>query len=154
MYILTVQLGFNKVTIKMSIATRSRPAPQIKKEDSEERGEILTPLCHIVTPTGMLGYGVNKEETTQVLERLVPTGVPTAIIIDGGSTDSGPSKLALGTTTAPREAYVRDLTQLLHLVYKFRVPLIFSSAGGDGSNDHVCFMRDIIEEICSLKENK
>ena len=115
--------------------------------------EALTPLCHIVTPTGMLGYGVKEENTSRVLERLVPTGVPTAIIIDAGSTDSGPSKLALGTTTAPRKAYQRDLTQLLRLVHRFRTPLIFSSAGGDGSDDHVRLMLDIIKEICNEGEN-
>ena len=116
--------------------------------------EILTPLCHIVTPTGMLGYGVKEEESSRTLERLVATGVPTAIIIDAGSTDSGPSKLALGTTTAPRKAYMRDLTQLLHLVHRFRTPLIFSSAGGDGTDDHVRLMLEIIEEICDEEENK
>ncbi|EMR68246.1 putative caib baif family enzyme protein [Eutypa lata UCREL1] len=115
--------------------------------------EALTPLCHIVAATGMLGYGVKEGESRAVLERLVPTGVPTAIIIDAGSTDSGPSKLALGSTTAPRKAYLRDMTQLLRLVHEFRVPLIFSSAGGDGSDEHVRLMLEIIEEISNEPEN-
>ncbi|RYP32718.1 hypothetical protein DL767_005052 [Monosporascus sp. MG133] len=120
---------------------------------SDDASSALTPICHIVTPTGMLGYGVKEEETERVLERLAPTGVPTALIIDAGSTDSGPSKLALGSTTAPRKAYVRDLTALLALVHKFKVPLIFSSAGGDGSDEHVRLMLEIIEEICAKAEN-
>jgi hypothetical protein len=117
-------------------------------------GEILTPVCNIVTPVGMLGYGFNEEETVEQLEHFVRTGLPTAIILDAGSTDSGPSKLALGAMTAPRQSYVRDLTKLLKLVEQFKVPLIFSSAGGDGSDDHVKEMVKVIEEICATSGNE
>lgn len=112
------------------------------------------PICHIVTPVGMMGYGFEEALTAYELARLVPTGVPTAIILDSGSTDSGPEKLALGSTTAPRSAYVKDLTKLLRLVHTFRVPLIFGSAGGDGSDAHVQLMEEIIEEIAAEEQNK
>lgn len=111
--------------------------------------EALDPLCHIVTPVGNMGYGFDEDLTAKTLERLVPTGVPTAIILDSGSTDSGPSKLALGSMTCPRSAYVKDLTKLIRLVHTFNVPLIFSSAGGDGTNEHVKEMEGIIREIAS-----
>ena len=112
------------------------------------------PLCHIITPVGCMGYGFDEKIAHHELSQLVPSGVPTAIILDAGSTDSGPQKLAIGSMTCPRAAYVEDLTKLLRLVHTFRVPLIFSSAGGDGTDEHVQVMNDIIEEICSKEENK
>ncbi|KAK5999193.1 hypothetical protein PT974_01584 [Cladobotryum mycophilum] len=112
------------------------------------------PICYIVTPVGMLGYGLDEELTAKELSKLVPTGIPTALILDSGSTDSGPGKLAFGSMTCPRLAYVKDLTKLLALVHKFRVPLIFSSAGGDGTDEHVKEMCNIIEEIAADETNK
>ncbi|KAH6658033.1 hypothetical protein BKA67DRAFT_204926 [Truncatella angustata] len=111
-----------------------------------------TPLCHIVTPVGMLGYGFDEDQSISAISRLVSTGIPTAIILDSGSTDSGPDKLALGGMSCPRTSYARDLAKLIGLVMRFQVPLIFSSAGGDGSDDHVKEMLDIIAEIVNRDE--
>jgi hypothetical protein len=111
-------------------------------------------LCQIVTPVGNLGYGFIEAHVIPELENLKNVSEPTAIILDAGSTDSGPSRLALGITAAPRGHYVRDLTKLLKLVAKYKVPLIFSSAGGDGSDEHVDLMLDIIREITELPENR
>ncbi|KAI1493636.1 hypothetical protein F5X96DRAFT_686993 [Biscogniauxia mediterranea] len=124
---------------------------------SIENGAIGTPsvpLCFIVTPVGMLSYGFDEERTSTALASLVATGVPTAIILDSGSTDGGPEKLALGKMTSPREAYVRDLSKLLKLVNKYKVPLIFSSAGGDGTDEHVREIVGIIEEISANEANE
>ncbi|KAF5586931.1 hypothetical protein FPCIR_7740 [Fusarium pseudocircinatum] len=112
------------------------------------------PICQIITPVGMLGYGFDEALTHYELSRLVPTGIPTAIILDSGSTDSGPQKLALGSMSCPRSAYEKDLTKLLRLVHTFRVPLIFGSAGGDGTDEHVKDIGEIIEEIAAEEENK
>lgn len=101
-----------------------------------------------------MGYGFDEAITAHELAELVPTGIPTAIILDSGSTDSGPEKLALGNMTCPRSAYVNDLTKLLRLVHTFRVPLIFSSAGGDGTDEHVEEMGRIIEEIVTTQGNE
>ncbi|KAI0391906.1 hypothetical protein F5Y17DRAFT_385581 [Xylariaceae sp. FL0594] len=114
----------------------------------------LDPICHIVTPIGMLGYGLDELATRASLASLVPTGVPTALILDSGSTDSGPSKLALGDMSCHRTAYVRDLSKLLMLVHDFGVPLVFSSAGGAGTDEHVDEMMAIIQEIASEKGNE
>lgn len=102
----------------------------------------------------MLGYGFDELLTAAELAKLVPTGVPTAIILDSGSTDSGPEKLALGGMTCPRAAYLKDLTKMIRLVRTFRVPLIFASAGGDGSDEHVKVMMEIMEEISAEDENQ
>lgn len=113
-----------------------------------------SPICQIVTPVGMLGYGFDENATTNELAQLTQNGTPTALILDSGSTDSGPGKLAFGSMTCPRSSYASDLTKLLALVHKFRVPLIFSSAGGDGTDEHVQTMLDIIEEITARAENE
>jgi hypothetical protein len=112
-----------------------------------------TPMCHIVTPVGMMGYGFDEVQTEATLSKLVPTGIPTVIIMDAGSTDSGPSKLALGDMSAPRTSYVRDLEKLCKLIDAFKVPLIFSSAGGDGTDEHVNVMLEILDEITAKEEN-
>ncbi|RBA20855.1 hypothetical protein FPRO05_08302 [Fusarium proliferatum] len=122
---------------------------QLNSENPEPK-----PICQIITPVGMLGYGFDEALTHYELSRLVPTGIPTAIILDSGSTDSGPQKLALGSMSCPRSAYAKDLAKLLRLVHRFRVPLIFGSAGGDGTDEHVKAMGEIIEEIAAEEENK
>jgi hypothetical protein len=107
--------------------------------------------CRIVTPVGMLGYGFDSKLTAAALESLLSTSVPTALILDSGSTDSGPSRLATGTLGVPRSSYVRDLRKLLELHKNFRVPVIVSSAGGDGSDDHVRDLLDIVQQEVSTE---
>ncbi|KAI0476298.1 hypothetical protein GGR56DRAFT_693645 [Xylariaceae sp. FL0804] len=121
----------------------------------------LVPLCRIVTPVGMLGYGLDEAETRAALDSSPATTargeqrrVPTALIMDSGSTDSGPEKLALGGMSCPRAAYARDLAKLLRLVHAYRTPLVFSSAGGDGADEHVEEMLRTIEEIVAEEGNE
>jgi hypothetical protein len=96
----------------------------------------------------MLGYGFNETLTQLALEDLKTSSVPTALILDSGSTDSGPAKLALGGMTTPRSSYKRDLRKLLRLVNGYGVPLLISSAGGDGSDEHVDEFLGILGEVC------
>ncbi|RMJ13126.1 hypothetical protein BHE90_004942 [Fusarium euwallaceae] len=111
------------------------------------------PLCQIVTPVGMMGYGFSEEQVEAALDDFSHFPTPTAIILDSGSTDSGPSKLALGTTTCPRSSYVRDFRKLLRFSKKYQVPLLMSSAGGDGSDEHVDFFLEIVREIAREPEH-
>ncbi len=96
----------------------------------------------ILTPSGMLGYGFPLDHF-----RLGLAQKPHAITIDSGSTDSGPQKLGLGEMTCSREAYMKDLEVLLEAQREARVPLLISSAGGDGTNLHVDAFRNMIAEI-------
>lgn len=116
------------------------------QSSSSHRSE-LQPVCHIVTPVGMLGYGLNSESTAEALASLTSKNIPTALILDSGSTDSGPYRLATGNFGVPRSSYVRDLRKLLTLRKSFGVPLIISSAGGDGSDEHVRELLKIVREL-------
>ncbi|KAL7916669.1 hypothetical protein GGI35DRAFT_485779 [Trichoderma velutinum] len=107
----------------------------------------LEPLCRIITPIGMLGYGFDESDIKDALEYSLISKIPTAVVLDSGSTDSGPMKLALGTMTCPRASYERDLRKLVAIVTKYRLPVLIGSAGGDGSNDHVRELVNIIREI-------
>lgn len=127
-------------------APASAPTPSTTTQPLADES-ALRPLCHVVTPVGCLGFGLDEDICDNELAQLTQTNVPTAIILDSGSTDSGPAKLAHGTTSAPRSAYLRDLGKLLRLVHKYQVPLLFSSAGGDGSGKHVDDMLDVIREV-------
>lgn len=106
----------------------------------------ITEELRILTPVGMLGYGFDED----LVWRAVESGVD-AIIADCGSTDSGPQKLAQGTTTVTREAYVRDIDVILAVCSIHRVPVLLGSAGGDGSNDHVQLFLQIMKELVKEK---
>jgi len=73
----------------------------------------------ILTPVGMLGYGFSEDLFWTAIEEGVD-----AVILDSGSTDSGPSKLALGTTTVSRKAYERDLGIMVAACHSHKVPLL------------------------------
>ena len=111
-------------------------------------------LCQVITPVGMLGYGFMEAQVAAELERMSTMSTPTAIILDSGSTDSGPGKLALGGMSAPRSSYERDVGKLIKLGQQFSVPVLISSAGGDGADEHVDVILDIIREHAAKLENR
>jgi hypothetical protein len=102
----------------------------------------------------MMGYGFHEGWTEAALASFNDLSTPTALILDSGSTDSGPSKLALGTTTCPRSSYERDFRKLIRLSIKYKAPILISSAGGDGSDEHVDLFLDIIRNIAEEDHNK
>lgn len=73
----------------------------------------------IFTPVGMLGYGFSEKTYWATMERGVD-----AVILDSGSTDSGPSKLALGKPTVSRKGYERDLELLVMGCHLYKKPLL------------------------------
>ncbi|KAL2823384.1 hypothetical protein BDW59DRAFT_180673 [Aspergillus cavernicola] len=100
----------------------------------------------IFTPIGMLGYGFSED----IFWSTMAEGVD-AVILDAGSTDSGPSKLALGKSVCTRQAYERDLDILVAGCHVYRKPLLIGSAGGDGSTRGVDLFVDIIKEVIVKK---
>jgi hypothetical protein len=107
-------------------------------------------LCNIVTPIGMLGYGLDQDQLDQGLETCLANGAPTAIILDSGSTDGGPDHITLGTMTTSRRNYRRDLQKILSSADRFQVPVLIGSAGGDGSDEHVEVIADICRELIAV----
>jgi hypothetical protein len=73
----------------------------------------------ILTPIGMLGYSYNKETFWKSIE-----GGVDAIILDSGSTDSGPSKLALRKSIQTNEAYEKDLEEIVAACHHYRIPVM------------------------------
>lgn len=96
----------------------------------------------IVTPVGMLGYGVPEDE----FWRCVDEGVD-AIVVDSGSTDPGPYLLGLGHTLVTDESYLRDLRPMLAAAAQRHIPLLISSAGGAGTNAQVEHLVELIDGI-------
>ncbi|MBV6303329.1 DUF1446 domain-containing protein [Candidimonas humi] len=96
----------------------------------------------ILTPQGMLGYGIPEEHFWRGVERGVD-----AMIVDSGSTDPGPYLLGLGKTLVTREAYVRDLSLILSAAARHKIRLFVSSAGGPGIDRHVDEMIELIGQI-------
>ncbi|WZU00900.1 hypothetical protein MGH68_15580 [Erysipelothrix sp. D19-032] len=77
----------------------------------------------ILVPTPMMGYGFPIKEFERGLSYK-----PHAIVLDAGSTDSGPQKLALGEMTCPASAYKKEMEILIPAAVKANVPLIITSA--------------------------
>jgi hypothetical protein len=100
----------------------------------------------------MLGCGFNIEHTFGTFAQKAHNGAPKVIILDSSSTDSGPEELVLGTFGAPRESHIRGFKKLVKLSWQFRVSLVFSSAGVDESDEHVCKLTAIEKEICKGDE--
>lgn len=100
----------------------------------------------IFTPIGNVGYGYSTEIFWSTIDNLKPH----AIICDSGSTDSGPQKLALGSSTVPRESYECDLEPMVAAAH-LGTPVIIGSAGGDGADAHVDMFVDIIDGIVAAR---
>lgn len=96
----------------------------------------------VLVPNGMMGYGFPIEDFERGMNEL-----PHAIVVDAGSTDSGPQKLALGEMTCPESAYYKELSILIPAAKSANIPLIVSSAGGDGTNQHVDLFVKLVEQI-------
>ena len=95
----------------------------------------------------MLGQGFNESILWNAVDNL---GVD-AMIMDSGSTDSGPGRIATGTLSLPRSGFERDLGMMLRVCHLRRIPILVGSAGGDGENLFVDLLIDIVEKI--IKDN-
>lgn len=116
-------------------------APGARQPETSQ-GSPLKKELKILTPHGILGYGIPEKD----FWRGIDAGAD-AMIIDAGSTDPGPYLLGLDSTIVSREAYIRDLTIMLKATATRKVPAYISSAGGAGTNRQVDAMLDIISEI-------
>ena len=86
----------------------------------------------ILTPVGMLGYGIPEAD----FWRGIDAGAD-AVVVDAGSTDPGPYLLGLGKMIVAESALERDLRLILAGCDKNKIPLLIGSAGGPGIGKHV-----------------
>ena len=100
----------------------------------------------ILTPCGMLGYGIPVEHFKRGMAR-----DPHVVIVDSGSTDPGPYQLGLGHTLVSRSAYMRELALLMDGCAEKRTKLVISSAGGAGTDAQLDDMIGMIGEIARAR---
>ena len=100
----------------------------------------------IFAPIGQLGQGFDENIFWNTLD-----GGVDAIIADGGSTDSGPGRIALGKPNVPYSRLTRDLDLFAKAAHLYNVPSLIGSIGGDGENAHVDKAAEIISEV--VKKN-
>ncbi|KAK6524152.1 hypothetical protein TWF694_005813 [Orbilia ellipsospora] len=105
-----------------------------------------TDELRIFTPIGQFGQSFSEKIFWDAVEEGVD-----AIICDGGSTDSGPARLALSRSNVPRGDLEKDLEALVKACHTHNVPSIISSFGGDGENSFVDMAIEIIEGL--VKKN-
>lgn len=100
-----------------------------------------------MTPIGMLGQGFNEQTLWNAIDNF---GVD-AMIMDSGSTDSGPGRLATGTLSLPRSGFEKDLAVMLRICHLEHIPIIVGSAGGDGEDQFVDLLIEIVEKLIKEK---
>jgi hypothetical protein len=103
-------------------------------------------MIRVLVPSGMLGSGFPAETVTRGIE----LGAD-AIVIDGGSTDSGPHYLGTGTPKTSEAAVRRDLRVLLIAARAADIPLIVSSCGTSGTDLGVDWVADLATSIAALE---
>ena len=100
----------------------------------------------IFTPIGQFGQGFSEK----IFWNTVSSSCD-AIIADGGSTDSGPGRLATGKTNTSWSGLSRDLELLAKAAHLYNVPSMIGSFGGDGENAHVDKAAEVVAEV--VKKN-
>lgn len=104
-------------------------------------------MLKILSPCGILGYGFPDESLNKAIE----IGVD-AIIVDAGSTDAGPHKLAENVSIVSRVSLENDMRRIIKASRVMGVPLIIGSSGGSGTNKNVDDTYKLVKEI--LKSEK
>lgn len=100
----------------------------------------------VLVPTGMLGGGF----PARTIERGLELGAD-AIVVDAGSTDSGPHYLGTGTAKTSRSAVARDLRILIVAARRARIPLVIGSCGTSGTDAGVDWVARIADEILTAE---
>lgn len=96
----------------------------------------------ILVPSGMLGAGFPEA----TIDRGLALGAD-VIVVDGGSTDSGPHYLGSGTAKTSEAAVARDLRLLLRAAASADIPLIVGSCGTSGTDSGVDWVAGIVARV-------
>ena len=96
----------------------------------------------VLIPSGALGLNYESD----ALERGLKQN-PNVIVVDGGSTDSGPAYLGLGVSKYSRASTKLEWSGLMKAREKLKIPLIIGSAGTCGTDQTVNWIKEITLEI-------
>ncbi len=99
-------------------------------------------MVRVLVPSGALGLGYDREALARGIE-----AEPDIIVIDGGSTDSGPHYLGTGTSKYARNSTKIEWAGLMRARKAAGVPLVIGSAGTCGADSTVDWMIEITREI-------
>lgn len=101
----------------------------------------------VLVPTGMLGGGFPAE----TIARGIAMGAD-VIVVDGGSTDSGPHYLGTGTAKTARAAVLRDLSIIVPSAAAAGIPVIVGSCGTSGTDSGVDWVFQMVQEIAAAED--
>lgn len=102
----------------------------------------------ILSPLGLLGYGIPKPSLRRAFEDFDVD----VVAVDAGSADPGPNYLGQGEFFADEMIVERDLRLLLNAADDHDVPVLVSTAGGSGAAVHLERVADIVRRIATDEE--
>ena len=105
-------------------------------------------MVRVLVPSGALGLNYDKVALQRGID-----AKPDIIVIDGGSTDSGPAYLGQGMSKYARSSTKIEWAGLMKARAKANVPLIIGTAGTCGADSATEWMLDITREIAAEQGN-
>ncbi|MDG2355838.1 MAG: acyclic terpene utilization AtuA family protein [Paracoccaceae bacterium] len=96
----------------------------------------------VLIPSGALGITYSKTALKDGLKKN-----PDIIVIDGGSTDSGPAYLGQGISKYSRSTTKAEWKTLMEARASLKIPLVIGSAGTCGTNSSVDWFLEITQEL-------
>ena len=96
----------------------------------------------VLVPTGALGITYCKKALDRGLKEK-----PDIIVVDGGSTDSGPAYLGKGKSKYSRSSTKSEWKTLMVAREKLKIPLLIGSAGTCGTDKTVDWFLEITKEL-------
>ena len=96
----------------------------------------------VLIPTGALGITYCKKALNNGLKEK-----PDIIVVDGGSTDSGPAYLGKGKSKYSRSSTKSEWKTLMVAREKLKIPLLIGSAGTCGTDKSVDWFFEITKEL-------
>jgi len=101
-------------------------------------------MVRVLVPSGALGLNYDKVALQRGID-----AKPDIIVIDGGSTDSGPAYLGQGVSKYARSSTKVEWAGLMEARAKAGVPLVIGTAGTCGADSAVDWLCDITREIAA-----
>ena len=103
----------------------------------------------VLIPTGALGITYCKKTLNRGLKEK-----PDIIVVDGGSTDSGPAYLGKGKSKYSRSSTKSEWKTLMIAREKLKIPLVIGSAGTCGTDKTVDWFFKITKELAKELNQK